>query len=350
MNEEDVLFSHQGQIGFITLNRPNALHSLTLPMIIAIQQQLTLWKEDEGVKAIILQSAPGNAFCAGGDVRWLYQFGGKNEAEQMQFFRHEYKLNHFIHHLGKPYIALMDGVTMGGGVGLAMHGSHPVATERFIFAMPETSIGFFPDVGASHLLKKCPGALGIYLGLTGNRLNHQDSLEASLIKYVITSERIPEIIQTLRSKDLSNDTFNTVDECLASYSMMINAAEQSWIQPEINACFSLHTVEEIINALDKTNTLLAAETSSTLKQKCPLSLKVTLAQLHKAQGLTFDQCLQMDYDLAGHFMEGKDFYEGVRALLIDKDKAPQWQPESLTQVSDSMVVTYFESSEERLTF
>lgn len=167
---EEVLFSQEGQLGFITLNRPKALNALTLTMIMALQKQLSIWKEDYSIKAVVVQAVPGNAFCAGGDIRWLYNAGRSKDSEQMQFFWHEYRLNHFIHHFGKPYISLLDGITMGGGVGISLHGSHPVASERFVFAMPETGIGFFPDIGASYLLNRCPGFLGVYLGLTGNKL------------------------------------------------------------------------------------------------------------------------------------------------------------------------------------
>ncbi len=315
-----------------------------------MQQQLLSWKKDDSVKAVILQAAPGNAFCAGGDVRWLYNSGKVGDPEQIKFFWHEYRLNHFIHHLGKPYISLMDGMTMGGGVGVSMHGSHPVASERFIFAMPETSIGFFPDIGASHLLSGCPGNLGIYLGLTGNRLGPEDSMKAGLVKQVVSSEQMPLLVQALLKLDLSSDAYDRVDGCLNEFARSTPVDFNTLIKPEIDVCFSPSTVEQIRDSLQSTSGSWAMGVDNSLAAKCPLSLKVTLAQLHKARGLDLAACLKMDYDLVGHFMRGSDFYEGVRALLIDKDKNPAWNPSRLDLVSESMVVNYFERANEGLEF
>lgn len=341
---EDVLFNHEGQLGFITLNRPRALNALTLPMIMEIQKQLALWKDDPTVHAVVLRAAPANAFCAGGDVRWLYEAGKVDALEQMQFFWHEYRLNHFIYQLGKPYIALMDGITMGGGVGVALHGSHPVASERFIFAMPETSIGFFPDIGASHLLTRCPGFLGIYLGLTGNRLGPHDSLKAQLVKHVVPAEKMQEVVDALSAMDLSEEAYARVDSCLLAYARAPGEAELTQIKPLIDVCFSQPDVESIRNSLRSSEGPWAESVDNTLAQKSPLSLKVTMHQLQKAKGLSLGECLKMDFDLVGHFMQDNDFYEGVRALLIDKDKNPQWKPANLELVTEGMVANYFEQS------
>ena len=340
---EEVLFNQEGQLGLITLNRPSALNALTLPMLIELQKQLEIWKEDNNIHAVVLRAAPGNAFCAGGDVRWLYS-GRGDINEQMQFFWHEYRLNHFIHKFGKPYISLMDGITMGGGVGVSMHGSHPIASERFIFAMPETSIGFFPDIGASHLLSRCPGALGIYLGLTGIRLGHYDALKAGLVKQVISSEKMPDLVNKLLNEDLSKDAHARVDKCINTYVQSPSLAEMSQIKPLIDVCFSEPTVELIRKSLRGCNGAWAEGVDNTLGLKSPLSLKVTLSQLQKAKGSSLAECLKMDFDLVGHFMNDNDFYEGVRALLIDKDKNPHWIPAQLEFVSESIVVNYFERS------
>lgn len=339
---EDVIFAQEGQLGLITLNRPSALNALTLTMILAMQRQLSLWKDDDTVRAVVVQASPGNAFCAGGDIRALYFSGRLNDSEQMQFFWHEYRLNHFIHHLGKPYISLIDGMVMGGGVGISLHGSHPVACDHFVFAMPETGIGFFPDIGASHLLTRCPGYLGIYLGLTGNRLGAQDALKAKLVAKVISSAQIPFFLQSLKQTDLSKDAFKAVDLCLHEYALLPSSSEPSQIKPGIDVCFAHPTVEMIKTSLQDQEGVWAVSIEHALSQKSPLSLKVTLAQLQKAKGLTLAECLQMDYDMVSHFMHGKDFYEGVRALLIDKDKKPHWHPDRLEMVTDSMVARYFE--------
>ncbi|KTD30848.1 Enoyl-CoA hydratase/carnithine racemase [Legionella moravica] len=339
---EEILFAQEGQIGLITLNRASALNALSLTMILAMQKQLEIWKEDNSIKAVVVRAVPGNAFCAGGDVRWLYNSGRSTESEQMQFFWHEYRLNHFIHHYGKPYIALMDGITMGGGVGISLHGSHPVASEQFVFAMPETGIGFFPDIGASHLLTRCPGSLGIYLGLTGNRIGALDALNAGLIKYRVSSRQMGALTEALISTDLSEDPYDKVDRCIQKYSQSDLQHEVSQIKPLINVCFSKPTVELILEALRGCDGIWAEGVHNTLEQKSPLSLKVTLAQLHKAKGLSLAECLKMDFDLVAHFMSDRDFYEGVRSLLIIKDKKPNWKPASLDLVTDSMVVNYFE--------
>ena len=328
---------------------------------------MALWKNDSTIKAVILRATPGSAFCAGGDVRKLYSDRGKI-AEQMQFFWHEYRLNLFIHHLGKPYISLMDGATMGGGVGVSLHGSHPVASERFVFAMPETSIGFFPDIGASYLLSRCPGYSGVYLGLTGNRLNAEEAFNAGLVKYIIPSAQMNSVIEQLHEKDLSKDAYSGVEECLNLISLSpeseanclsdnhkLHKKEQEGIYSnEINAfidnCFSQPTVEEIIDSLREINSAWAEKTVSILSHKSPLSVKVTLLQLQKAKGLTLEKCLKMDFNLVKHFMCDTDFYEGVRALLIDKDKNPKWNPPDLKQVTDTLLVNYFENNSDELDF
>lgn len=338
---DDVLFTQEGQLGLITLNRPSALNALTLTMILSMQRQLSLWKKDDSIQAVVVQAVPGNAFCAGGDIRSLYFSGRLNDSEQMQFFSHEYRLNHFIHHLGKPYISLIDGIVMGGGVGISLHGSHPVASDHFVFAMPETGIGFFPDIGASYLLTRCPGYLGIYLGLTGNRLGPQDALKAGLVKQIIAAEQLPSLLNTLKNTDLAADAFKGVDQCLHEYALLSSPTEPSQIKPTIDVCFAHSTVEMIKASLQDLAGVWPVSVDNALSQKSPLSLKVALAQLQKAKGLSLAQCLQMDYNLVSHFMHGSDFYEGVRALLIDKDKTPHWHPERLEMVSESMVENYF---------
>jgi enoyl-CoA hydratase/carnithine racemase len=347
---EDILFTQEGQLGLITLNRPAALNALTLTMIQDLQKQLELWKNDDRVKAVAICSAPGKAFCAGGDVRWLYHTGQTKAQEQLQFFWHEYRLNHYIHHLGKPYIALMDGITMGGGVGVSLHGSHSVGSEHFVFAMPETSIGFFPDIGASHLLSRCSGNLGIYLGLTGNRIGVWDALDAGLIQHVVSSTNMQRIVEDLVRADLSETAHQTVSECINVYASASSKPPNTELTKLIDHCFSNVTVELIQESLRGFEDDWAKETAQGLEQKSPISLKVTLTQLQKAKGLSLAECLKMDFDLVKHFMQGCDFYEGVRALLIEKDKTPKWNPQRLEEVSDEMVVSYFEPCGKELGF
>lgn len=345
---DDVSFAQKKQIGLITLNRPNALNALTLSMINAIQQQLLAWQSDDSIHAVVIQGEGEKAFCAGGDVRWLYEKGRQHDAELMQFFWHEYRLNHFIHHYPKPYIALLNGMTMGGGVGVSLHGSHPIASERFKFAMPETSIGLFPDVGASHLLSRCPGELGTYIGLTGNRLNAEDAYFCGLIKAVVPSERFPELLMALTDADLAVDAFKRVDECVELVATTPAAAPISAHLNAINTCFSANRVEEILARLATSQSEWANTVGIELLAKSPLSLKVTFEQLRRAKTLSMADCIKMDYRLVGHFMVDVDFYEGVRALLIDKDKSPQWQPPTLNDVNNALVADYFELKSDEL--
>ena len=338
---DDILFTVEGQIGLVTLNRPTALNALNLTMLVSFQEQLRCWKNDDRVKAVVVRAVPGNAFCAGGDVRLAYSLRTLG-AEQLRFFWHEYQLNYAIAQLGKPYIALMDGITMGGGVGISLHGSHPIASERFVFAMPETTIGLFPDIGSSFLLNKLPGALGLYLGLTGARLGPNDAMQVGLIKQTMASSSMAAFVDALTQETLSSDAYAEVDACIQRFAKPDITDEKSQINPLIDVCFAKPSVEEIITCLQQTDSLWAKGIRDDLHQKSPLSLKVTFAQLHKAKGLPLAACLKMDYDVMSHFLRGSTFYEGVRALLIDKDKNPQWEPARLDQVSDDLVVSHFE--------
>ncbi|RUQ81606.1 enoyl-CoA hydratase/isomerase family protein [Legionella septentrionalis] len=342
---DEIIFTREKHLGLITLNRPAALNALTLPMILAMQEQLQAWEEDKNIAAVAIRASEGKAFCAGGDVRWLYETGKRRDPQQMQFFWHEYRLNHFIHHFKKPYIALLDGVTMGGGVGISLHGSHPVATERFIFAMPETTIGFFPDVGASYLLARCPGQLGIYLGLTGNRLQTLDAYALGLIRYSVSSAQIGNILDELIAADLSYDASCKVNSCLQKYAVSKPDVSIKPLESFVNSVFQYETVEHIFTALAKQEDEWYVDTLNVLQQKAPLSLKVTLTQIRQAKRLDLAACLQVDYALVHHFMRDHDFYEGVRALLVDKDKSPRWNPATLSDVSELKVQQYFEGTD-----
>lgn len=340
--KEDILISTQKNIGILTLNRPEALNALTLSMVMTLQQQLIEWQDSPWIHAVVIRSVGPKAFCAGGDVRWLYDAGKRNDQELMRFFEEEYRLNQLIHHYKKPYIALMDGITMGGGVGVSLHGSHPVASETFVFAMPETSIGFFPDIGASYLLSRCPGHMGIYLGLTGNRLSAEEAGAIGLVKYIIKASQFEEVLEKLINTDLSSDAVGKVGACLERFSKKINTDAVKTLQTNLSQCFVAMNVPDIIKTLELKNETWSQSILKTLLEKSPMSLCVTLAQLLKAASLSFDECIQMDFCLVKHFMQGHDFYEGVRALLIDKDKSPKWQPSSLLDIESSNVIAYFQ--------
>ncbi len=347
---EDILFSRHQSLGIITLNRQGALNALTLPMVKAMQQQLIEWQKDSGIAAVVLQAKPGKAFCAGGDVRWLYEAGLENDPKQMEFFEHEYRLNHYIHHFSKPYISLMDGITMGGGVGVSLHGSFPVASEQFVFAMPETGIGFFPDIGASYLLARCSGGLGMYLGLTGQRLSANDAVFAGLVKYQIRSEMMPEVIPRLAALDLFEHAHERINACFQSMAQETTSDMSFEHKALIDDCFTRTGVNEILEALKQYDNPFADNLYQKLQKKAPLSLKVTFEQIQRARTLSLGECLKMDYVLVRHFMEDHDFYEGVRALLIEKDKTPHWDPADLDNISEAQVIKYFEGNANALDF
>jgi len=337
----DVVITTQNQLGIMTLNRPDALNALTLPMIMTLQQQLIEWLDCPSIHAVVIRSAGKKAFCAGGDVRWLYDAGQRGDPNLLRFFEEEYRLNQMIHHYKKPYIALMDGLTMGGGVGVSLHGSHTVASESFVFAMPETSIGFFPDIGSSYLLSRCPGKMGVYLGLTGNRLNADEAYAFGLVQYVIQSSQFDDVMDELLTTDLSTDADSMVNACLSRVANTVNRDSTMALQSRVDDCFTYRDVISIIDALKKQDDAWSQAILTTLLQKSPLSLSVTLDQLLKAASMSFDDCIQMDFCLVKHFMKGHDFYEGVRALLIDKDKSPKWQPDCLSNVETRVVQEYF---------
>ncbi len=342
---EEILFTREHHIGLVTLNRPQALNALTLTMILALQEQLQAWQDDASIHAVVVRSGGGRAFCAGGDVRAIYHHGHENHQQKMEFFGNEYRLNRYIHEYKKPYIALMDGITMGGGVGISLHGSHPVATERFLFAMPETGIGFYPDIGASYLLSRCPGHFGVYLGLTGSRLDAVDAHALGLVKYIIAGEQCPAVLQSLVEADLSRDAHQVVHDVLQSFIIPVTSSHIDEWAPLVNACFQYDTIESILKALESNPGKWQQETLETLAKKAPLSLKVTLAQLQRAKSMTITECLQMDYGLTSHFMRNTDFHEGVRALLVDKDNDPHWRPATLSGATDKMVAGYFAGDE-----
>lgn len=344
----DVVFNTHQHIGVITLNRTQALNAIDLPMIKAMQHQLFQWQADDNIHAVVIQAAPGKAFCAGGDVRWLYDSGLARDPVQMQFFWNEYRLNDFIAQFSKPYIALMDGFTMGGGVGISLHGSHPVASERFVFAMPETGIGLFPDIGASYLLSRGPGQLGLYLALTGNRLAASEALTAGLIKHVIASDKLSCVLPGLVEMDLSHNAHQQVSAYLSNLEAIKQPSALDEELKKINLFFEKSTLKDIMMALEQSDEQWAMGTLSCLQQKSPLSLEITFAQMSRAKSMSLSDCLKMDYCLMGHFMAGADFYEGIRAVLIDKDKTPHWQPDSLNEVNATLVAEYFENCMQEL--
>ncbi|MFZ5834335.1 MAG: enoyl-CoA hydratase/isomerase family protein [Pseudomonadota bacterium] len=331
---DEVVFERMGTLGVIILNRPEALNALTLGMCHAIEAQLLEWKSDASVKAVAVKGM-GRAFCAGGDIRALYDAGLTKDEYPYRFYHDEYRLNVLIKHYEKPYIALLDGIVMGGGVGVSVHGSHRIVTENLRFAMPETGIGLFPDVGGSYFLSRCPGELGLYLALTGTRISAADALYCGIATAYVPSAQI-EALQSALSR--GGDTDSVIAEFAQNPP---DDAPLSQLRARIDRIFSHDSVEEITEALLWEGDQWASQTRNSILGKSPISSKVAFRQLREGAKLDFKACMQMEYRLANRFIEGRDFYEGVRATVIDKGQTPNWQPDSLAGISDADVDAYF---------
>lgn len=333
---EEVEDERRGRLAILSLNRPQALNALTLPMIERMSARLAAWAVDPSVAAVAVVGAGERAFCAGGDVRALYEAGRRGDRRFLaDFYRAEYRLDYRIKTYPKPYVALMNGVAMGGGVGVSVNGALRVATEASLFAMPETSIGFFPDVGATWFLPRCPGRLGYYLGLSGARIGAADMLHAGIATHYVARERWPAMLDALAGGEAVEGVIERLAETPPAPAVL--PAQRA----AIDRVFALPTVEAMLEALGREGDGWAGETRAALARSSPLALKVTLAALEAGRGLDFGAALAMEYRLSQRFMAGTEFFEGVRAAVIDKDRRPRWSPAALSQVSDGMVENYF---------
>lgn len=332
-----------GQWGHITLNRPKALNSLNGEMIMYLHHVLDECEKDLSVLGVIVQSVSEKAFCAGGDIRTLYDKGQTNPAEVLDFFAEEYRLNAKIYHYSKPYVCFLNGITMGGGVGISLHGSHAIAGENFRFAMPETAIGLFPDVGGSHLLHQCPDVYGLYLGLTGARIGREDAHALNLVEFCVDTVLQPKLIQDLHDLLPKEDIKSEVSAAIEKYHVEPKEETIFHRLPWINTVFSEKSVQEMMESLKLMSLKNSdiAQTYQDMLTRSPRSLAVTFEQLKRTEFLSMDDCLKMDYLLVSHFIETKDLYEGIRALIIDKDNQPKWDPPTLVDVTESIVSEYF---------
>ncbi len=336
--EPEVLLERRGTAGIITLNRPKALNALTLTMVREMRKSLDSWAADPGVTRVVVKGAGDRAFCAGGDIRVLHDLGksGRHE-EALAFWREEYELNILIKRYPKPYVALVDGIVMGGGVGISINGSHIVAGERFTFAMPEVGIGFFPDVGGTYFLPRIPGEAGAYFALTGERMKQGDALSTGLATHVMASARFAEVLEALCGRESVDHTL----EAFAEMSML--PASVTSRRSAIDRCFRFDTVEAIVAALDAegaTDPWCAAQ-AATIRTKSPTSLKVALAQVRRGGSMDFEEAMRTEFRIVSRICRGHDFYEGVRAVIVDKDNAPRWQPAALDGVTPAMVEAHF---------
>ena len=336
----DILFERRGAIGLVTLNRPKALNALTHDMCLALKARLDLWARHPGVQSVVVQGAGDRAFCAGGDIRTLYESGKAGTSYAFDFYRDEYLLNATIKHFPKPYVALIRGIVMGGGVGVSVHGSHRIADETTLFAMPETGIGLFPDVGGSWFLPRMPGALGLYLGLTGARLKTADALYTGVATHFVPAAKHPALIENLASGAEVDIALRDVVEAVPDTYLLAHRAK-------IDNLFSAPSIEDLMTALDTDHTDFSHDAAKIIRTKSPTATKLAFRQIREGAKLDFDGCMRMEYRLVHRVIEGHDFYEGVRATIIDKDGAPHWKPDALSQVSDAAIDAYFASLGEK---
>uniref|UniRef100_A0A0P4WCR1 3-hydroxyisobutyryl-CoA hydrolase, mitochondrial n=1 Tax=Scylla olivacea TaxID=85551 RepID=A0A0P4WCR1_SCYOL len=340
--EPVVILQEVADKGVITLNRPKALNALNHEMIQLIQPRLKEWEATKSM--VIIKGAGEKAFCAGGDVRAIVETVGKPDALGECFFRDEYILNCLIGTLHIPYIALIDGITMGGGVGLSVHGQYRVATERTVFAMPETGIGLFPDVGGSYFLPRLGGRLGMYLALTGHRLKGRDVLKAGVATHVCDAARIGDLEESLLNlqspypEDVAAVLQKFHDE--AAFSKDAPFSLQS-VLPKIQSCFSGASVEEIYRNLEKDGSEWALKQLEILKKMSPTSLKVTFQQVERGAHLTLQECLTMEHRIVKRIYKEHDFSEGIRAVLVARDNNPQWKPKTLEELTPERLEEYF---------
>jgi enoyl-CoA hydratase len=330
---DEVLIRRDGRAGRITTSRPKALNALTHDMVRKVRDALDAWTNDPTIELVLLDGAGDKALCAGGDVISLYESRRDGSGVARTFWRDEYHLNALIARYPKPYIAVQDGIVMGGGIGLSSHGRYRVVTERSMLAMPETGIGLIPDVGGTWLLSHAQGELGTYLALTGARMSGSDAIQAGLAGSFVSSKNLDALKARLvdRAGGLADDIIDDAEESVPLSTLAADRAK-------IDRWFGFDTVEEIVAALAATTDPLAAKIRADLAQKSPLALKTTLAALRRARKLgSLEEALNFEYRLVVRLFEHGEFSEGIRALLVDKDKAPKWNPPRLEDVTDEMV-------------
>lgn len=331
-------------VGTITLNRPEVLNAMTWEMNKVVSETLAAWQEDSHVHMVVFEGAGDKAFCAGGDVRSLYHAHQDNDENLLrEFYRTEYAMDKIIAHFPKPIISFCEGITMGGGIGIAVNGRYRIVSDRSLWAMPECIIGFFPDVGSGYFLNECPGQIGLYLGLTGARMNAAEALYAGLATHYVPSEKMDILRNTLIQAETQfypEEILQQSLEMFAEEPQQFNDLQEN--KADMDEVFAGHSVEDIVQALQDLGSKWAHAALEKLQAASPTSLKVTFAYLRhcRREGLNIENVLKLDYRLSQHFVHGKDFYEGVRALLIDRDNNPHWDPSTLEGVSDSVVNGY----------
>lgn len=359
MNTEtrnEVVLERRGNAGFITLNRPKALNALSLPMIRELSAALLAWRDDPAVQVVAIRGSnkkgqPGTpealfgGFCAGGDIRYFHQAVMAGDTSIEDFFTEEYSLNHLIHTYPKPYVAFMDGVVMGGGMGISQGAKVRIVTEHTKMAMPETNIGLFPDVGGGYFLSRCPGHAGEYLALTGDVIDADEALDYGLADIKVDAARLPELWDVLGKQDFGSAA---AAEAWIAAQWTASHTRPASADSRIDGYFSLQRVKHIVDALEAAGDPWAAKTAATLRKRSPLMLHVTLEQIRRARGMSLADDLRMERDMVYqcfHLRPGaaSETVEGIRALAVDKDYKPQWNPARIEDVKPGMVEAFFAS-------
>ncbi len=354
----DILSDVQHGVGLITLNRPRALNALSLGMVRELTALLLQWRDDDAVQAVAIRGSNKEgvfgAFCAGGDIRFFHQAALSGDPALEDFFTEEYALNHLIHHYPKPYLAFMDGIVMGGGMGISQGASLRIVTERTKMAMPETNIGLFPDVGGGYFLSRCPGHVGEFLALTGHVIHGADAVNVGLADVMLASDQLAEVWASL-----TDVTGGDVTSRIAALRLRTQGATQqalstrpSWRDAGLDAVFGAPTVPDMVAILETAGSEWARQTLHDLRHRSPLMLFVVLEQLRRGRSLDLADDLRMERDLVRHCFHTRhlersgassETVEGIRALAVDKDHHPQWNPARVEAVTVEMVAPFFVS-------
>ena len=355
--KSEIIIEQRGNAGLITLNRPKALNALSLGMVRELFATLLAWRNDPAVQLVAIRGSnkigrPGTpealfgGFCAGGDIRYFHQAVMAGDTSLEDFFTEEYRLNHLIHTFPKPYIAFMDGIVMGGGMGLSQGAQLRIVTEHTKMAMPETNIGLFPDVGGGYFLSRCLGHAGEYLALTGEVITPEDALGFGLADIQLKAADLPVLWEAIATKNFAD--MASLQTFIAT-NLIAACARNDWAEADFDTYFQLSTVREIVQALESSKSPWARKTAETLRKRSPLMLHVSLEQIRRARSMSLADELRMERDMVYqcfHRAGGlpSDTVEGIRALAIDKDFSPKWMPARVENVTEDMVAPFFKSS------
>ncbi|EHI14362.1 enoyl-CoA hydratase/isomerase family protein [Mycolicibacterium thermoresistibile] len=340
---EDVLVNVEGGVGLLTLNRPKAINSLTHGMVTTMAERLAAWENDDSVRAVLLTGAGERGLCAGGDVVAIYHSAKADGAEARRFWFDEYRLNAHIGRYPKPYVSIMDGIVMGGGVGVGAHGNVRVVTDTTKMAMPEVGIGFIPDVGGTYLLSRAPGKLGLHAALTGAPFSGADAIVMGFADHYVPHDKIDEFTRAVIA--------DGVDAALAAHAQEPPASPLAEQRSWIDECYTGDTVADIIAALRAHDAPAAGEAADLIATRSPIALSVTLESVRRAAKLqSLEDTLRQEYRVSCASLKSHDLVEGIRAQLVDKDRNPKWRPATLAEVTEADVEAYFAPVDPELTF